>query len=78
MDRGDYTGIELAVGTIDEEFLVGERDGEDKPLGAFGLALVNPEGEHYYLRNEIKGVTDASQGTWFWKMSKEAKGAKDE
>lgn len=65
--------MEIAVGTIDEEFLVGERDGEDKPRGAYGMALVNPGGDHFYIRNEIQGITDgvASTGTKFWEGSKE-------
>jgi hypothetical protein len=77
-DRGVNTDIELAVGTIDEKFLVGDRDAEDKPLGAHGLALANPEAEHFYIRNEIPGVTDkiASSGTRFWKGTKEGPMAK--
>jgi len=72
-DHSVNTDIELAVGTIDEEFLVGERDSEDRPKGAFGLALANPESDHFYIRNEIPGVTDeiAAAGTKFWKGSKE-------
>ncbi len=63
--------IELTVGSIDEEFLVGERDSEDRPLGAFGAALANPEGVHFYVRNEIKGVTDGftARGMKHWKGS---------
>jgi hypothetical protein len=65
--------MEIAVGTIDEKFLVGERDGEDKPKGAYGMALVNPAGDHFYIRNEIQGITEgvASTGTKFWEGSKE-------
>jgi hypothetical protein len=67
------TDIELAVGTIDEQFLLGERDAEDKPLGAHGIALANPDADHFYVRNEVAGVTDklTSSGTRFWKGSKE-------
>jgi hypothetical protein len=63
----------LAIGTFDEKFLVGERNAEGKAMGAFGVALANPEGEHFYVRNEIKGVTDEIflSGTKFWKGSKE-------
>ncbi len=57
-DRSVPEDVELLVGSLDEEFLVGERDSEDKPLGAFGVALANPEGDHFYVRNEIAGVTD--------------------
>jgi hypothetical protein len=73
MDRSVGKEIGLAVGTIDEEFLVGARDREDKPLGAYGVALANPKSHHYYIRNEIQGVTDtvSRQGTGFWRASKE-------
>ena len=65
--------MEIAVGTIDEEFLVGERDEEDKPKGAYGMVLANPAGDHFYIRNEVLGITDrvASTGTKFWEGSKE-------
>ncbi|KAJ7700246.1 hypothetical protein B0H14DRAFT_3034301 [Mycena olivaceomarginata] len=65
MDRSVGKEIELAVGTIDEEFLVGARDREDKPWA--------PTAHHYYIRNEIQGVTDtvSRQGTRFWRASKE-------
>ncbi|KAJ6531249.1 Mss4-like protein [Mycena capillaripes] len=73
MDRSIGDEIELTAGTFDEEFLLGDRDEEDRPLGAYGVALANPEGDHFYLRNEIRGVTDAdsNKGTRFWKGSKE-------
>ncbi len=72
-NHGVNTDIELAIGTIDEEFLVGERDADDKPKGAFGIALANPEADHFYIRNAIPGVTDsvAMSGTRFWKGSKD-------
>lgn len=78
IDRSNDKDIELAVGTFDEEFLVGARDGEDRPLGAYGVALANPKGNHYYIRNEIQGVTDTDshRGTRFWKASQS--GAMDE
>lgn len=67
------TDIELAVGTIDEEFLIGKRDDEDKPKGAFGLVLANPEADHFYVRNTIPGITEGvvAVGTKFWKGSEE-------
>ncbi|KAF7353730.1 Mss4-like protein [Mycena venus] len=58
IDRSVSKEIELAVGAFDEEFLVGARDDEDRPLGAYGVALANPKGNQYYIRNEIQGVTD--------------------
>ncbi|KAJ6546903.1 Mss4-like protein [Mycena capillaripes] len=71
--QGTEAEIELAAGTFDEEFLVGERDGEDRPLGSHGVALANPKGVHLYVRNEIQGVTDAAsaKGARFWKGPKE-------
>jgi surfactin synthase thioesterase subunit len=77
-DHGVSTEIELALGTIDEKFLLGERDAEDKPLGAHGIALANLEGDHFYIRNEIPGVTDkvAASGTRFWEGSKKGPMAK--
>ncbi|KAJ6620319.1 Mss4-like protein [Mycena sp. CBHHK59/15] len=79
IDRENATEIELAVGCFDEEFLIGGRDGEDRSLGASGLALANPEGDHFHVRNEIKGVTDeiSVKGTRFWKGSKEGPISKD-
>lgn len=61
------------MGTIDEEFLVGDRDADDRPLGAHGFALANPEAAHFHVRNEIAGVTEgiSSAGTRFWRGSKE-------
>ncbi|KAF8205486.1 Mss4-like protein [Mycena galopus ATCC 62051] len=78
LNREEYKNMEIAVGTVDEEYLVGGRDAEDKPVGGFGAALVNLEGEHYYLRNEVKGVTDVNHGTWFWKMGPVSSGAQGE
>jgi hypothetical protein len=73
IDRATDGEIELAAGCFDEQFLVGDRDTEDRPLGAYGTALANPQGDHFYVRNEISGVTDAesARGTRFWKGSKE-------
>ncbi|KAJ6497151.1 Mss4-like protein [Mycena vitilis] len=73
INSGKGSEMELAAGTFDEEFLVGDRDGEDRPLGGYGIALANPMGDHLHLRNEIKDVTDGSsvKGTRFWKGPKE-------
>jgi hypothetical protein len=64
------TTIELAVGTFDEEFLVGNRTSEEP---GFGVALANAKGDHFHIRNEIPGVTDvvSKEGTKFSKGSKE-------
>ena len=61
------------MGCFDEEFLVGGRDAQDNSIGAFGMALANPNSDHFHIRNEIKGVTEqiASSGTKFWKGSKD-------
>lgn len=61
------------MGTFDEKYLLGGRDSEDKPTGAYAIALANPEGDHHHLRNEIKGITDevSLAGTRYWKGSKE-------
>jgi hypothetical protein len=77
-DHRVNTDIEIAVGTIDEKFLLGERDANDKPLGAHGIALANPDADHFHIRNEIPGVTDkiSISGTRFWEGSKEGPMAK--
>jgi hypothetical protein len=69
----DRVNIELAVGTFDEEFLLGERDTEDRPTGSYGLALANPGGDHFHIRNQIEQVTAgvSKSGTKFWKGSKD-------
>lgn len=68
--------IELAVGSIDEVFLVGKRDDVDKEgfgVGGFGIALANPAGDHFWVRNCVRDVTDlvGERGTRFWRGSKE-------
>ncbi|KAJ7118851.1 hypothetical protein C8R44DRAFT_184668 [Mycena epipterygia] len=68
MNRSVGTELELAAGSIDEQFLLGARDEEDRPRGGYGVALTNPQGDHIYVRNEIKGVTEehTARGTRFW------------
>ncbi|KAJ7491163.1 Mss4-like protein [Mycena latifolia] len=58
--------IDMAVGCFDEEFLVGKRDAQDRPVGGYGVALA--QGDHVHVRNEIEGVTDgvSARGTRFW------------
>lgn len=68
------TIVELAVGTFDEEFLVGVRDTEEgEPRGGYGMALANPEGDHFFVSNQIPGVTDkvSVSGTKFWKNTQD-------
>ncbi|KAK0726637.1 Mss4-like protein [Apiosordaria backusii] len=52
----DY--ICLAVGSIDEVYLVGGENDKGVPTEGYGLALVGGGGEHLWCKNEIKGVTD--------------------
>ncbi|KAK4213294.1 Mss4-like protein [Rhypophila decipiens] len=52
-EEEDY--LELAVGTIDPEYLFGE--GQEEHEG-YGLALVNGGGGHSWCKNSIRGVTD--------------------
>jgi hypothetical protein len=66
--------VELAVGTFDEEYLLGVRDTEEgEPHGGYGIALANPAGNHFHIRNQIPGVTDkvSVSGTRFRKGSKD-------
>jgi hypothetical protein len=44
---------------VDPLYLIGEgADGVEVPKEGFGLALANCRGEHFWVGNEIKGVTD--------------------
>ncbi|KAJ7063592.1 Mss4-like protein [Mycena amicta] len=63
--------IELTTGSFDEEFLLGGRDEQDAAQGAFAAALASPQGDHFHVRNEIKGITDtlSADGRRFWKGS---------
>ncbi|KAH8808117.1 hypothetical protein F5884DRAFT_752670 [Xylogone sp. PMI_703] len=65
--------VELAVGTFDEEFLIGKKDPDGYFQGGYGVALANPNGDHFYVENEIKGVTEdiSRLGTRYLKTSKE-------
>lgn len=56
--------VEICVGTLDEEFLVGRR-GEDRsvlPGTGFGGLVAHPEGRVLYAENDILGVTDGVTG----------------
>ncbi|KAK4032544.1 Mss4-like protein, partial [Parachaetomium inaequale] len=56
-DSDDY--VCFTVGTVDPLYLFGEgADGVEVPKEGFGLALANGGGEHCWVGNEIKGVTD--------------------
>ncbi|CAJ2504101.1 Uu.00g114950.m01.CDS01 [Anthostomella pinea] len=50
--------VDLAVGCVDPELLVGE--GEEGV--GFGFALANMAGANIWCRNEIRGVTDGMVG----------------
>ncbi|CAG8977915.1 hypothetical protein HYALB_00001794 [Hymenoscyphus albidus] len=70
--KGANTDWELAVGTFDEEFLLGKRDEEGVLRGGYGVALANFGGPHFWVQNEIPGVTGGicKGGTRFWEGSK--------
>lgn len=55
----------MAVGTFDEQFLVGDKN--------YGKVLANPEGDHFYLKSEIRGVTEeiSRLGARFWEGSED-------
>jgi len=58
--------FDLAVGSFDEEFLIGKRESDKvKGEGGFGLALYRSDAKHIYTVNEIKGVTDHWEGPKF-------------
>jgi hypothetical protein len=56
--------VEICVGTLDEEFLVGRRGGDRNvvPGTGFGGLLAHPEGRVLYAENDIPGVTDLVTG----------------
>lgn len=59
-DEGEK--LEFTVGTVDEKWLITERDSDGKPLGGHGIDLADPKGTWFWSLNEIKGVTDAHPG----------------
>lgn len=63
-DQGD---LEFTVGTVDEKWLITERDESGKPKGGFGLDLADPNSTWFWSLNEIKGVTDDRPGVKFSK-----------
>ena len=65
--------MELAVGTMDEKYLLGGRNEDDQPTGGYAIALANPDGHHFFMRNEIQGITDhvARSGTKYQKGTAE-------
>ncbi|KFY14815.1 hypothetical protein V492_02400 [Pseudogymnoascus sp. VKM F-4246] len=56
--------VEICVGTLDEEFLVGRRGpgGKVVPGTGFGHLLGHPEGRILWAENDISGVTDRLTG----------------
>ncbi|TGJ81378.1 hypothetical protein E0Z10_g7382 [Xylaria hypoxylon] len=57
--KSETDTIDVAVGTIDPQFLFGEgADGVEVPKGGFGVALAGGTGGHVWCVNEIPGVTD--------------------
>lgn len=79
--EGSVREIELAVGCFDGEFLGletgemenGSRDEEWKEHRNRGFAnvLASSRGDHFYVRDEINGITDwvSREGTRFWEGS---------
>ncbi|RFU27449.1 hypothetical protein B7463_g8908, partial [Scytalidium lignicola] len=65
--------VELSVGTFDEEFFIGKKSPDGHFHGGYAMALANPKGDHHYVENQIKGLTeDVSRlGTKYLKSSKE-------
>lgn len=53
---------------------MGKRDGNGELKEGYGVALAGKDfgGEHFWVQNEIKGVTDGicKEGTRFWEGSK--------
>lgn len=59
-------GLWLAVGSFDEEILIGKREHDKmKGKGGFGMALYQKNNRHLYAVNEIEGVTDDFSGKRF-------------
>ena len=56
--------VEICVGTLDEEFLVGRRGpgGKVIPGTGYGHLLGHPEGRILWAENDIVGVTDRLTG----------------
>lgn len=50
--------VEFAVGTVDPEYLIGEKGKHD----GYGYALANCSGHNIFCENEITGVTDGRIG----------------
>jgi hypothetical protein len=49
----------FTIGSVDPLYLFGDgADGVEVPKKGFGLALGNAEGGHYWVGNEVKGLTD--------------------
>jgi hypothetical protein len=72
-DLKEGSEIEMAAGTIDEKYLLGDRDENDKPTGGFAEALVSANGDRFHVRNEIKGITDNIA----WRGTRYSKGSAD-
>lgn len=55
--------LEISVGSVDPEFLVGKKRGGDGEGGeGYGFALANCCSHNVFCGNEIKGVTDGLPG----------------
>lgn len=57
--REDKDRISFTVGTVDSLYLIGEgADGVEVPKDGYGRALASGLGQHEWVGNAIKGVTD--------------------
>lgn len=61
--------IEVTAGTVDEEFLVGKKDGEGTVIEkGVGEQFCHPEGAVTWVNNSLGPVTEGIKGTR-WKFS---------
>lgn len=65
--------VEICVGTLDEQFLVGKRDKcrNVVPNTGFGSLVANPQARVLWAENEIEGVTTVLRGER-WKYGMDA------
>jgi len=59
--------LKISAGSVDENCLVGEKneDTEEVAKKGFGEWLARAGGNFFYVRNEIKGLTDHLKGMLF-------------
>jgi hypothetical protein len=57
--------IEVAAGTVDEEFLVGRKDEKGEVVEGSGFGEVLCRGRVGWAQNEVRGVTEGIRGERF-------------